>query len=158
MKYRDICSSLFWIALGMYFCIGAIGYGFKSQGVPGGGFFPFFVGSVLIGLSLMIMIPALVIKNKSKEPTPEEPFFSEDDSAKKLLITVGALFGYALALPYLGYFLTTFIFLVIVLRYTYLNRWSSILITAFLSSAISYVLFYLWLKVQLPRGLMWAFL
>lgn len=152
MKYRDLISSFFWIAVGGIFCTGSLNYGFSRMRTIGGGFFPFVAGIALISLSMVVLITALAAK---KENGPvKENFLPERDSLKKLLLALVALFTYVLVLKYLGFVLTTFLFMVFLLRFIEPQRWIVVFTAAILTSAIAYLIFNLWLKVQLPRGIL----
>jgi len=152
MKYRDLISSLFWIGVGFTFCIGSLSYGFSRMGTIGGGFFPFLAGIILISLSFIVLVAALSVK-KENEPVREN-FLPQQDSLKKLLLALFALFTYVLVLKYLGFFFTTFLFMVFLLRFIEPQRWMVVFTAAILTSAGAYLVFNLWLKVQLPRGLL----
>jgi len=151
MKNRDILSSLFWIGFGTLFCIGAVQNGIMlSPGVPGPGCLAFIVGSILIGLSLLLLIPALF---KIKEPAEkQEIFFPQVESFKKLLVALLSLSAYALALEPLGFLATTFLFLFLVLRFIEPQRWATVLSFALVTTGLTYALLAA-LKVELPGGL-----
>ena len=152
MKYRDVISSLFWIAVGLTFCIGSLEFGFSRMGTIGGGFFPFLAGMILISLSFILLVTALAGK-KNNEPVKEK-FLPQPDSWKKLLLALLALFTYVLVLKYLGFFLTTFLFMIFLLRFIEPQRWPVVLTAAILTSAAAHIVFNLWLKVQLPTGIL----
>jgi putative tricarboxylic transport membrane protein len=151
MKKHDIISSLFWIGFGIIFCVGAVQNGIMlSPGVPGPGCLAFIVGCILIGLSLLVLIPAL---SKSKDaPGAGERIFPQPESFRKLSIALIALLSYGFVLEPLGFFLTTLLFLFFVLRFIEPQRWTTVFGFSFLTTFLAYVLF-LALKVELPRGI-----
>ena len=101
---------------------------------------------------MVVLITALAAK---KENGPvKENFLPERDSLKKLLLALVALFTYVLVLKYLGFVLTTFLFMVFLLRFIEPQRWIVVFTAAILTSGIAYLIFNLWLKVQLPRGIL----
>ena len=150
MKYRDVIGSLFWMAVGVIFCLGSLDFGFSRMGTIGGGFFPFVAGTALISLSVVVLITSLSAK---KEDGPgKEQFLPERDSGKKLLSALLALLAYVLVLKYLGFVLTTFFFMVFLLRFIEPQRWIVVFSAAALTSGAAHLVFNIWLKVQLPRG------
>jgi hypothetical protein len=150
MKNRDLISSLFWIGFGIIFCVGAVQNGIMVSGAPGPGCLAFIVGCILIGLSLLVLIPAL---SKSKDaPGAGEKFFPQRESFRKLTIALIALLGYGWVLEPLGFFLTTLFFLFFVLRFIEPQRWTTVFGFSFLTTFLAYVLF-MALKVELPRGI-----
>ena len=147
MKNRDFLSSMIFVALGVIFCTGGLKYKLSHFGSPGAGFFPFLFGLVLIGFSTILLISSIPEFKK-----PSEKFFPQKDSFRKILMAVMALLVYILVLPHSGFLLITFLFIVFTLRFIEPAKWTSTLLAAFLTTAISFVLFELWLGVQLPRG------
>lgn len=152
MKKRDLVSSLSWIGFGAVFCIGAWQHGLMgAPGVPGPGCLPFIVGIILIFLSFTILFPAIFAPKGGNEPTERENFPPPKGSRKKLLIALIALFAYGAFLEYFGYLITTFFFLIFVLRWIEPQRWRTVFIFALLTAVLSYTLFVA-LKVELPQG------
>lgn len=151
MRNADVFSSLFWIGFGVVFCIGGVQNGIMlSPGVPGPGCLAFIVGSVLIGLSLLVLVPALV---RIKGPLGnQERFFPQNDSFKKLLMALLSLSAYALALETFGFFATTFLFLILILRLIEPQRCATAVTFALVTTCLTYALFAV-LKVQLPKGI-----
>ena len=152
MKNRDLISSLFFIGVGIIFCVGAANYGFKHLGSIGPGFLPFIAGMILISLSIGVLIPAF--KRRKDKTIGTQKFFPEKDSLKKLLNLLLALFGYSISLKYLGFPLTTFLFMVFLLRFIEPERWVTIFIVASVITVSFYLLFDLLLKVLLPKGIL----
>lgn len=156
MKNRDLFSSLFWMAFGVLFLVGAWQQGLMRKGVPGPGFLPFISGIVLISLSLMVLIPALGDKKEERGAGEKEKFFPQRDSPRKILLALVFLFAYGISLEYAGYLLTTFLFMVFISRLVEPERWRTVLILAFFTSVLSYLLFVVLLEVQLPKGILGA--
>ena len=147
MKNCDLVSSMIFIVLGIIFCTGGLKYKLSHFGSPGAGFFPFLFGLVLIGFSISLLVLSITGVKK-----PSEKFFPQKDSLRKILMAVLALLVYILVLPHTGFLLITFLFIVFTLRFFEPANWTSTLLAAFLTTVISFVLFEIWLGVQLPRG------
>ena len=79
-------------------------------------------------------------------------FFPQKDSLKRLVIVLFVLFMYSLSLVYLGFLITTFLFMILLLKFLEPQRWTTTLMIAFLTSISAYLLFEIFLKVQLPKG------
>jgi putative tricarboxylic transport membrane protein len=148
MRNRDLVSSIVWMALGGLFVVGALQQGLMRKGVPGPGFLPFFSGLALISVSLFVLIPALVQKGKA----PDGDFFPEPGSLRRLLSALAALFAFGVALEYVGYLITTFLFMFFVARLIEPRGWWSTTLVALLTAVLSYLLFVVLLEVQLPKG------
>ena len=148
MKNRDLVSSIVWMALGGLFVVGALQQGLMMKGVPGPGFLPFFTGLALIFVSLFVLIPALGRKLVEAGST----IFPEPGSFRKVVSAVAALLIFGVALEYVGYLLTTFLFMFFVSRLMEPKRWWTTALLALSTSVLSYLLFVVLLEVQLPRG------
>jgi putative tricarboxylic transport membrane protein len=148
MRNRDIFSSLIWMSLGGLFAAGAWQHGLMRRGVPGPGFLPFFSGLALILASLIVLIPALA----RARDTVRKPLFPERDSLRKVVVAVAALIGFGIALEYLGYLLSTLVFMLAVAQLIERRRWGAAFTLAVLTAVLSHLLFVVLLEVQLPKG------
>jgi putative tricarboxylic transport membrane protein len=150
-KDRSIVSSLFCIVVGALFCIGSRKYGDLRAGFPNAGFFPFVGGALMILLSLIQLVATFLAKNEKVVQTVA--FFPQRDTPKRLSVTLVILFLYGISLNYLGFLITTFLFIVALLKFLEPQKWTTVFIGAFLTSILSYTLFEILLKVQLPKGM-----
>ncbi|MBI5603275.1 MAG: tripartite tricarboxylate transporter TctB family protein [Deltaproteobacteria bacterium] len=148
MKNRDVVSSIVWMALGCLFVGGALHQGLMRKGVPGPGFLPFLSGMALIFIALFVLIPALVQKEKENG----SDFFPESGSFRKLVFALVALLAFGVALNYLGYLITTFLFMFLMARLIEPKGWWITALVALLTAVVSYLLFVVLLEVQLPTG------
>lgn len=153
MKNRDLISSLFWIGIGIIFCTSALRYGLIRAGAPGSGLFPLIAGIILIGLSLIVLISSANMKDDNEKELKED-FFPRQDSLKKILLALFGLFAYWISLEYFGFLLTTFMIMIFLLRLIETQRWITILAITILATASFHIVFRLWLKVQLPAGIL----
>jgi putative tricarboxylic transport membrane protein len=147
MKRRDLLSSIIWCVFGALFTLGSIGHGLMRNGIPGPGFLPFFTGIALIFASLFVLIPAVRKREKSKEPL----FPVERGTFKKILFALVALVAYGMIMQYVGFFLTTLLFMLFVPRLMNV-RWPTVALLAIITAVASYLLFVVLLELQLPRG------
>ena len=150
-KKRDLVGSLCCIAVGGLFSLGSLKYGDLRAGFPSPVLFPFVGGIILIGLSLTEFVDAVRRKEKGEE---NGTFFPEIDSWRRLLIAICVMVVYALVVEILGFLMTTFFFMFVLLRFVASETWKKTLITALLTAAVSYVLFEVLLKVELPTGVL----
>lgn len=140
---RDLISSLFWLAVAVYFTVeGFISLKFGTLSQPGPGFFPFLGGVVLGLLSLIQILKSLRNKDTLALSGLKSP---------KFLLAIGATLAYLLLLERIGFVTITFLFLFVLFRLEY-KSWVSSAAFALVGAVSSYVLFNLWLKTQLPAG------
>ena len=151
MKKRDRVSSIFCLGVGVAFFVASWLTGLITQGIPGAGFFPFLCGVILIGLSLIVLISSFGQKNKD-ERGEEEKFFPEKGAVKRLTYTLAALVAYGICLPHGGFILTTFVFMLFMLRIIEPQRWSRVFLISVSTAVLAYFLFAA-LEVQLPQGI-----
>lgn len=153
MRNRDILSSLVWLGLGILFLIASLREGLFRKGIPGPGFLPFITALILITLSLMVFLPA-VNRKKEERDKKVEKIFPEKDSFKKVFLGLMALFLYGIALEYIGYIVTTILFMVFTFRLMEREKWKGPLLFAISTAVLSYLLFVVLLEVQLPGGIL----
>jgi putative tricarboxylic transport membrane protein len=107
-------------------------------------------GVILIALSFMLLMGTMM--GKGMEEDKGIKFFPQKDSVKRLAITLSVLFLYSVSLAYLGFVITTFLFMMLLLQCLEPQRWMTSVIVAFITSVSVYLLFVLFLKVQFPIG------
>jgi len=143
----DRISGVFFLAVGVFFAAYARTVDVGTWSEPGPGFLP-----LLAGICMTVMATALFLKSFRRKGSPVPPFFPKADSWKRVLATVASLAGYALALQYLGFMLTTFLFVGFLVKFIFPQTWTRALIVATLTAAASRLLFVDFLKTQLPKG------
>jgi putative tricarboxylic transport membrane protein len=148
MKNRDFFSSLFWLAMGAGVCYGGYDLELGTLHDPGSGFMFFWVGIIMLGLSLFIFIRAM--RDKKKEG--EGKVLWSQVKWRKNVYVVAALFLYAYAFSPLGFILSTVLLLIFLFKAVEPQRWTVAILASFLSTLTSYAVFHLWLGTQLPRG------
>jgi hypothetical protein len=154
MKKRDRVSSLFWLGFGLLFAIGGWQQGLVKRGVPGPGFLPFICGLIMIGLALIVLVPTLgAEKDENKESAGQERFFPNRGSGTRLAYTLTALVAYGICLPYGGFLLITFIFMLFMLRLMEPQKWGRAVLLSLSTAILAYLLFAA-LEVQLPQGML----
>jgi putative tricarboxylic transport membrane protein len=151
MRHRELIGGLFWTVVGVIFCVGGWKYGIFRGSIPGAGFFPFMASLVLIAFSIGVSISALWPK---KTKSGGEKFFSRPDSWKRILLALAGLLFFWQGLGYLGFLLTTFLFIIFLLRFIEPQRWVTVLTTSVLTTGLSYIVFNILLKVRLPAGIL----
>jgi len=130
--------------------------------MPGSGFFPLVLGLALMALAAGHGVKIYRARPKAAAPqtpaaprTPAAPVAPEGDGATRrvVLFVAGVIAAVALLQP-LGYVLSSFLLMLVLLLILGLRLWYSASI-ALLSAAACYVVFVRWLKIPLPPG--WLF-
>jgi putative tricarboxylic transport membrane protein len=150
--YRRI-EGLFWIGIGLLICYLAWRAHLGTFMEPGPGFMPFVVGLFISAVSL-IMLLTQIFSRGSRQDTFDFRQVLRSVPKSRLGFTVAILVCYALFLGKLGYIVATFLLMWGLLYDWRKKNW----VKSFLSSLAivmgSYLLFEVWLRSQLPRGVL----
>ena len=96
---RDFWSGLMFLVVGIAFAWGATIYNFGSSARPGPGYFPFGLGVLLAALGALELFKALTIESEGGDPVG-------DIAWKPLIVILGAVAFFGVALPRLGLVIT----------------------------------------------------
>ncbi len=149
MKSQDLFSSLFWMALGAGVCYGGYDLELGTLRDPGSGFLFFWLGIIVMGLSLIVFVQAV---GKS-EAVGIGGLFAGVQWGKIVLVLI-ALSLYAYLFETLGFIPATILLLIFLFKAIEPQRWSIAVLGAVVSSLAAYVVFQVWLGSQLPKGLL----
>ena len=141
-------AAIFFLAVAVFFSLYARSVEIGTWNEPGPGFLPFWAGSTLAVMSI-----ALLIGSYARKAWPARPsFLPKSDSWKRVLATFLALIAYNLLLTPLGFTLTTFLFLLFLVKIIFPQTWARTLLVSVLGSVIARLLFINFLETQLPKG------
>jgi putative tricarboxylic transport membrane protein len=147
-RERDRMGAGILIAAAVGICYGSVRLSLGGFHTPGPGFFSFLAGIVLGVLSLLSFIQSF----KELPGDERKPFWPHPRGTLKVMFVFVALILYVVAMDSLGFCLTTFLFLGVLLRGIEPQRWSVVFSISVLGVLISYGIFQYWLDMQLPRG------
>jgi putative tricarboxylic transport membrane protein len=122
---------------------------FGNFRVPHTGFFP----KILVGLLLLLSLACLAqtLRDKAIEQRAEK---IPTEGWLRIGATLATLIGFALVLEWLGFLLSTFFLMVLLLRAIEAPKWSKVIVVALVTALISYGLFAWLLGVPLPAGVL----
>lgn len=151
LKEHDVISSLIWIVVSALFCWESFDLGLGSLTEPGAGLFPFLISICFILFSAILFAASLRKRGGFsfigiRKPWPDREGF------RRIGLTVLFLASYVVALNDLGFVLTTFVFIFLLLRFIEPQKWPSVVLGSLLISAGSYAIFEIWLRTNLPVG------
>jgi len=150
MRNPDQWSSLFWLLAGIGITLGSLKYGFGNLQAPGAGFITFFAGAVLSLLSVGLFFSSL----RSERLRKGVGILWEGLEVGKVIYVFFLLIAYALVLKPLGFLITTFGLLCLLLKVKAAYPLLKVILISLLVTTGAYLLFQVWLKVQLPRGIL----
>ena len=151
---RDKWSSLVWLGMGLFICIGSLRLSLGTFHNPGPGFLSFFAGLIVGGLALVVHLQS------RRAPAGEQkvsPLWTNRTRGWRMVLTVLALLAYAVTMNYLGFLPSTFLFLVFLLKVIEPQRWPVAVLGSLAASVAFYCVFEWGLQSQLPKGLLKIF-
>ena len=147
MKHGDAAAGLFLVALSLFTCLLARRLGLGEVHNPGSGLIPF-GAAALLGLMALgqfgrgLRAPARVQDDSASGPS----------RWSQVSVVLGALLGCGVALNPLGFSVSVFLLMVVLLGVVGRKSWWATLTISFLIVTGAYLLFVKWLGVEFPRG------
>jgi len=150
-KFRKI-EGFSWLGIGAVICFLAWKVHLGSFQEPGPGFVAF-VSGLFISIVGLIMVLSQVLSRVSSDDGFDLGLAFRNISWLRLGYTMVLLFGYAVFLNTLGFILTTFLVMWGLLYDRKKNNWALSFLTSAVIIGVSYLVFEVWLRSQLPRGI-----
>ncbi len=117
--------------------------------MAGSGMFPLCLGITLMILSGIFILQTLIQgKTVPKKESPQSP----SGAFLQLAVFVGAMVLVTLLFNPLGYPLSAFLLMAVLLRSLGMKRWTWNLPLSFMTAVVCYFLFVQWLQIPLPKG------
>jgi len=145
---RDRISSLVWLIFAIAISIESLRLPIGAWRDPGPGFLPLATG-ILLGV---LSIVNYYRPRQGKGSPPGDSWYSPKGWPKLVLVTI-SLFVYILLWPLLGFLLSTVALLFFLFRTVEPQTWKVTIGGSLLIPAAFYILFEVWLKMQLPKGM-----
>lgn len=120
-------------------------YGLGTLAQPEPGLYPFAVGLFIFPFSLLLFIASL--KRATKGP------IIDGRETAIFLAFIGACLFWILAMPWLGYVVVTLIVVFALSKIMKLEGWVKPLLLSTATALFVYLLFDVWLYIDLPRGI-----
>ena len=141
----EIGVALFVLALGVITMIGSlqVGIGWGLEG-PKSGFFPFWIGAIVVLASAVNVVRALAI--------PRDRLFAEWSQLAQVRKVVIPMAIYVAAVPWLGIYLSSALLIAGFMRWVGRYGWFLTLCVSVALPILTYVTFERWFLVPLPKG------
>ena len=144
----DFFQGLLWLFIGLVVLFLSSQYTIGTLSDPGPGALPFGLGLVFVLLSMILLFQSFRIRDPENEK--HLPF---GPRRLKVFFIILFLCLIIFLLESLGYLLSIFLMISLSMLIMEPKRWLSALLLGVIASYSSYMLFDVWLKVQLPKGL-----
>jgi putative tricarboxylic transport membrane protein len=149
MSLRDQLSGFFWLALAVFVCLISVPIGIGSFRAPGPGFLPFWAGVALGILSIAVVTTGTLKKNEAGGISQ----LWKGLAWRKATAVMLCLFLYTVLMDRIGYLLATSGLLSFLFCLTKRERIWMKIGGALVTAVLSYLVFGVWLEVQLPKGI-----
>ncbi len=142
-----------WLLIGVIISAWSFRTGLGSFKEPGVGFVAFASGLFIMAVGALVTIFRRPKAQKVGAASGQTHSRFLESAPFKLTYALVLLVFYALLLDFLGYIITTFVVLFGLFFDPVGRRWAGPLLASFLSVAVTYLVFEVWLRSQLPRGI-----
>ena len=146
MRADAIAAGLL-LAAGLYAAVAAYGFGLGRLSEPGAGFFPFVAAVLVVVCATAILVATSVPTLKKRFAVTERPAITH---WIRVWLTVAALVIYAIALPRIGFTISTFLLMVGLSRIDPTVTWRASLLIGTLGTAGFWMVFAYFLKLNFP--------
>jgi putative tricarboxylic transport membrane protein len=151
MPRSDRYTSLFFLALAAFICQQSMGIGVGTLSRPGPGLLSFGAGAAMGLLALAFLIGTFLKGQASSGPLGE----AERGSHTATVIAIClSLFVFTIAVNWLGFVLSTLMFVFFLFRVVETESWWRSLLKGILVTAGNYLVFVVWLGIHLPKGIL----
>lgn len=158
---KEVASSLVLFLFGVLFLLYDIKYPLDQWANPGPGVFPLMVGTVLVILAAWQLVQAF---RKPKTLAGGEKswgsiksvreFLQRNKGETKILFMIAVFMIYLMMVKWIGFFTSNFLFVIISSRLMGAKDWKSPVALSAGITLFCYFLFEVWLKLFLPRGIL----
>lgn len=148
LKIYDIYSALFLTALSGVTCLLAYRLGLGSIHNPGAGLIPLGVAALLGVMSIGLLLRGLL---KSTVGSQQEGVF-QGVAWRGVVLTLCGLLGYGAVFNRLGFRLSTFFLMLLLVGGVGRQTWWSTLAVSFFTVVFAYLIFVVWLRCPFPVG------
>lgn len=147
-RWPELLVALFLFVMGIIAVIDSIrvGIGWEEGEGPRAGYFPFYIGCILLASSGWILITALM---KFKRAQPQFASWTELRSVMQMLVPLTI---YVVAVVFLGIYLSSFVLIAFFMKVHGKFGWLPTAITALGVPLGAFLLFERWFLVPLPKG------
>jgi hypothetical protein len=144
-RNMEVAVALIIAAFGALVMAGSyqVGINWGVEG-PKAGFFPFYVGLVIVGSSAVNLIQAL-----KEKPGPLFADWGQLRAVMSIVVPTGI---YVVVMPFVGLYLSSFVLIAFFMKWLGRYSWTLTMSIAIAVPLITFVLFEKWFLVPLPKG------
>jgi len=149
MRKGDRVFAVICLGISVWLILESLQFDYLSKFGPGPGFEPFWLGVILAILSAFLLITAI---RRKEGKDGEKPILPGWQSLGRLAVIMLVMAGFALVMDSLGFVLSVFLFVAILLFFLEGVGVLKSLFYGVIFSAFIFLVFRYWLEVDLPKG------
>jgi hypothetical protein len=148
----DRITAALLLAFAVAFSAGAFKYyPYWGEGGPGSAFMPFWLGLVMAGLALLMLL------RRPRAADADVDWVPRGEGRKRVLVVIAATAVFIFGLKLLGMVAGTALYLAFLVRYLGRHAWWVTILVAAAAAGFNWLVFAHWLHVPFPEGLLWTF-
>ncbi len=158
---KEIASSLVLILFSAIFLVYTTQYPLDDWENPGPAVFPLVLGAILLALACWQLIRALLAPKAPGETGVKgnlidnlNRFLRESGGEAKVIVLTVILVLYILMMTWIGFFVSTFLLIVLASRLVEAKDWGRPIALAVGVCLFCYFLFVVWIKLSFPTGIL----
>ena len=143
-------GGLFWLLFGCAAAYGGVGLGLGSMQEPGSGFLTFVAGSFVASMATIV-----VIQSYRGDPRAQARLSDLWKGVMwwRAVAITGLILLFIISFETLGFFVCSFLLLVIIMRWLEGLEWFMCLLVPTIATVTTFVLFKTMMKISLPAGI-----
>ncbi len=149
MNKAETAAGSVFVASGALVLLETISFPYFVEGVPGPGFLPLWIAFGIIGTGLVLAVKGM----RPRLDTQEAITWPEAAGWRRVGLMLGALAVSLLLLETLGFMVTTTLFMAVVVFGLGVRSWLMLASVPLMAAISLYVIFAVWLRVPLPKGI-----
>ena len=152
MHRADRVTAALLLAVAAAFSAGALKYyRYWDDTGPGAAFLPFWLGLVMAGLAILLLL------RRARVADAHVDWLPRGEGRTRVLLVIGATVAFVALLKVVGMILGTAVYLAIVIRFVGRHPWWVALLVGIAAAGFNYLVFARWLRVPFPEGVFWIF-
>jgi len=149
MNRVETAAGVLVLAVGVALLVGAARFPFLLEGIPGPGFLPLLISFGIIGAGLVLIVGGYRGERPEAKATP----WPAPSGWLRVGIMLAAMAASFLLLELLGFVVVTALFMGVMVYCLGERSWRIFATVPLLSAIGLYVIFAVWLRVPLPKGI-----
>ena len=142
-------GNLFFLLFSAVTCVESYQLKLGTINTPGPGFFPFGAGFIMLLLSLAALFQSIRKESDVEKKPRQEPF-----RWWNIVIILAVITAYAFSLEKVGFLITTFLFMCLLLKVVEPQTWKTAILGGLITAVAANLIFNVIFQAQIPSGVL----